>query len=230
MKNLYTRQILNSEQLRVVKDALVCANENNYWHNGLNSGGGTSGVKNNLELCDANLSKIINDLIMGSLDSDQKFIDFTAAKSTNLNIVSKTISGGYYNPHYDNWMNGHFSTTVFLNDPDEYIGGELCLYFGGEDEVKIKLKSGWGVTYPTGVLHRVNKVISGCRYVSVFWTETLIKDSFMRNIYSEIGEIQQSILKHNTSVHLSDCINASKDPNFLLQNLKNEILRNYSTK
>lgn len=230
MKNYYIRKILDDNQLDTIKKILKESNENNYWSDGLGSGGGTKSVKNNLELSNIDLCKIINDMIMISLDSDRKFINYVVAKSTNLNIISKTTSGGYYNPHLDEWMNGDYSTTVFLNNPDEYCGGELCLYFGGDEEVKIKLDAGWGVTYSTGTLHRVNRVISGTRYVSVFWTESLIKDQFIRSLYEELCNIEINIVDQKSSVHLIDCISASNDPCFSISNLKKQILRRYASK
>lgn len=228
MKQFYTRQVLSEDELSQIKEVISYANTHNIWQDGLKSGGGFSRVKSNLEMSDPTLSQKINSLIMSSLDRDNYFVNFIAARETTFNIVSKTISGGYYNPHYDNWNNGDYSTTVFLNDPDEYIGGELCLYFGGEEEIKIKLKSGWGITYPTGTLHRVNKVSSGVRYVSVFWTKSLIGDSFIRHVYSEICDIQKNMVKYESPVHLGDCLSASKDPFFMLEGLKHQILRKYS--
>lgn len=228
MKQFYTRQILTDEQLLIVKKVITEANNNDLWQNGLNSGGGFSRVKNNLEMFDQGLVSNINSMIMNSLDSDKHFIDFTAAKQTTFNIISKTISGGYYNPHYDQWANGDYSTTVFLNDPEDYVGGELCLYIGGEDEIKIKLKSGWGVTYPTGVLHRVNKVTTGTRYASVFWTKSLIDDHFIRHIYSEICDAQSNMVNYESPIHLGNCLNVSKDPCFILEGLRQQILRRYA--
>lgn len=228
MKQFYTRQILTEEQLSSVKKIISEANNRNCWQDGLKSGGGFSRVKNNVEMSDPLLSNQINSVIMSSLDSDKCFINFTAAKETTFNIISKTTSGGYYNPHYDNWNNGDYSTTVFLNDPEEYDGGELCLYVGGEDEIKIKLKSGWGVTYPTGTLHRVNRVTAGSRYVSVFWTKSLINDHFIRYIYSEICDVQNNMVKYESPVHLGNCLNASEDPSFILEGIRHQILRRYA--
>jgi PKHD-type hydroxylase len=228
MINYYIRKVLDSENLLKIKEILEKSNAHNYWTDGLNSGGGQKSVKNNLELSNPEFSQIINNMIMNSLDSDKKFIGYTSAKETNLNIISKTLSGGYYNPHIDNWCNGDYSTTVFLNDPNEYDGGELCLYVGGNEEIKIKLDAGWAVTYPTGTVHRVNKIITGNRYVSVFWTKSLISDPFIRHIFSELSNIQENISEKEHSFHLSNCISALKDPNFCLDNLKTEILRKYS--
>ena len=229
MKHYYVRKILEKNQINEIRNIIQDANQNNSWVDGLVSNSeATKQVKNNLELHDTNSAQIINNRIMQSLDNDKQFLNFTIPTTTYLNIVSKTQSGGYYKPHKDNWSSGDYSTTVFLNSPEEYGGGELCLYLGGEEEIKIKLDAGWGITYSTGILHRVNKVSFGTRYASVFWTKSAIKDPFMRHIYSEISNVGNYLEQQNISIHISDCIGATKDPLFLIDNLKNEILRKCS--
>jgi len=228
MQNYYIRKILSKENLKEVDNILKQADENNSWIDGLSSTiNMTKETKNNLELSDLSLTTPINDCIMNSLDNDKEFLDFTVPLSTNLNIISKTMEGGYYNPHKDKWYNGDFSTTVFLNDPSEYDGGELCLYFGGEEEIKIKLDAGWGITYSTGIIHRVNKVKCGYRYVSVFWTKSLIKDDFIRFIYSELGDIQNNIKHLNQPIYNKNCHTSKSDPLFCIQNVQEHILRKY---
>jgi PKHD-type hydroxylase len=229
MKNYYVRKVLEKKQINEISYIINEANQNNYWVDGIICSGGTKQVKNNLEMSNIDLMQSINNYIMNSLDNDQQFLNFTIPTTTYLNIVTKTQSGGYYKPHKDTYTNGDYSTTVFLNNPEDYGGGELCLYLGGEEEIKIKLDAGWGVTYSTGILHRVNKVSFGDRYVSVFWTKSAIKDSFMRYIYSEISNVENYLEQQNISIHISDCIGASRNPFFLIDNLKNEILRKYST-
>jgi PKHD-type hydroxylase len=229
MKHYYVRKILEKNQINEISNIIQDANQNNSWVDGLVTNSGvTKQVKNNLELHDKNSVQIINNHIMQSLDNDKQFLNFTIPLTTYLNIISKTQENGYYKPHKDDWSNGDFSTTVFLNSPQEYEGGELCLYLGGEEEIKIKLDAGWGITYSTGILHRVNKVSFGTRYASVFWTKSAIKDSFMRHIYSEISNVYDYLEQQNIPIHISDCIGATKDPLFLIDNLKNEILRKYS--
>ncbi len=226
--NYYVRKVLGEEQIKAIQNLLKHAEEHNLWHNGLKSGGGFSSIKSNKELSDLQMLQTINSYIMESLDRDRHFLGFTVAKSTNTNIVSKTESGGYYNPHFDNFDNGNYSTTVFLNDPSQYSGGELCLLLGNDEEKKFKLPSGWAVTYPTGLIHRVNEVISGERYVSVFWTTSKIKNDLMRNMYYQLELIIENLEKNSYSVHFSDCDSVFKDPSFIAKNLQNEILRNYS--
>jgi PKHD-type hydroxylase len=224
----YIRKLLNSEQLDVIDNFIENANHNNLWQNGLNSAIGMGNdIKNNYELCDQNILSEIYSIIMNSLDNDAQFLNYTAASETTRNIISKTISGGYYKPHLDSWTCGDYSTTVFLSNPDEYSGGELCLFLN-EEEKKIKLDKGYAITYRTGILHRVNRVISGCRYVSVFWTKSLIRDEFIREVHYELCKALNTVEKK--SVHHTTCSSISNDTFFILDNLKNQILRKYSNR
>jgi PKHD-type hydroxylase len=230
IKNYYIRRVLNASQLSKIDELIKTANENNFWHDGIKTGGGSHSVKSNTELSDAEISRKINNEIMTSLDSDKEFLSFTCADSTALNIISRTKSGNYYNPHMDNWKNGDYSTTVFLNSPENYDGGELCLYFGNDEEKKVKLDAGWAITYPTGILHRVNKVVSGSRYVSVFWTKSMVRNPEIRNLLYQIDTLISLIEKNASPVHKTNCQSAFEDPLFIANNLKNEIMRIHGNK
>lgn len=228
INNYYVRKVLEIGEIERIRQILNYANDNNLWQSGLNSGGGKKSTKLNSELSDPNLISEINNYVMKAIDRDNKFFSFTSPSTSNTNIVSKTESGNYYNPHIDNWNNGDYSTTLFLNSPEEYVGGELCLSLGNDDEKKIKLDAGWAVTYTTGILHRVNKVISGTRYVSVFWTKSIIADEKIRNINYHLSNLIEILQENYVPIHIHDCNSALKDPLFIAQNIKNEIYRNYS--
>jgi PKHD-type hydroxylase len=228
--NYYIRKILNESELSRINELIHISNENNYWGDGIKSGGGSHSVKKNTELSDDKISKEINDIIMESLDKDRKFLSYTVADSTNWAITSKTSSGNYYHPHMDNWKNGDYSTTVFLNSPDDYVGGELCLYLGNDGEKKIKLGAGWAITYQTGILHRVNEVIRGTRYVSVFWTKSLIKNPEIRNLLYQIDLLTELIEENYSPIHKKTFESALRDPLFVANNLKNEIMRIHGEK
>jgi len=227
MNNYYVREVLSKDKINLIQELLEHANKNNFWRDGLTSGGGMKSIKNNKELSDIEMSQTINSSIMDALDKDKNFLSFTAASTTHLNIISKSEFGSYYNPHCDQWCNGEFSTTVFLSDSNSYEGGELCLLFDNNEEKLFKLDAGWAVTYPTGTLHRVNKVLSGIRYVSVFWTKSFIKNPTIRNIYYQLSLIEELLEKNTDPMHHTDCMATLKDPLFIAGNLKNEILRHY---
>lgn len=227
--NLFlTEKVLDQSQIIEIKKTIDIIDKTNKWSDGMESVLGPLNYehsKKNLEV-NHDIRNVIVNIVSNSLIENFKFHNFTVPNNYK-SVVSKTEAGGFYGPHMDHWNIGDFSTTVFLNDANEYEGGELCLYFGGEDEVKIKLNAGWSVTYPTGILHRVNKVTRGSRYVCVIWTNSLLKNTHMRQIYYELSNIENCISKNNNFYAL-DCLSAAKDPQFLIKNLKMQILRNYS--
>ena len=112
---------------------------------------------------------IPDDLLWPHIDKSEKFVMFTCPSKSSSAMCTRTSKGGYYKPHFDRLGNGQFSTTIFLNDPNEYEGGELVLWIDGK-EVFFKPKAGRAVTYETGIAHRVNSVTGGERHALVFWT------------------------------------------------------------
>lgn len=218
----YERSILSLDEISNIKNLL---NECD-WTDGLKTAVNLSQeTKKNSETTKSEHTSKINSIIMAALDRDIGFHKYCIPKSSKPCIVSKTGPGGYYHPHRDNGLNGDFSTTVFISDPSEYDGGELCLYFDGIEH-KIKPKSGFAVTYKTGTLHRVNEVKSGYRIVCVLWTTTPIKDPLLRSVYLKITDVlglfeEKNILeKYNKN--FDDTLN---DPIFHLKDVLQDIMR-----
>lgn len=127
----------------------------------------------------------LGEIIFGAIDRDGNFLTDTAACSSGTPIISRTETGMYYRPHNDMSDNGEYSTTVFLNDPQDYSGGFLRLNIGGKIE-EIKLPIGHAITYSTGITHEVSEVTKGTRDVAVFWTKSKYRDPNKRYIYSNV--------------------------------------------
>lgn len=108
--------------------------------------------------------------------------------------------GGFYDWHVDeieiNGVLTHYSMTVFLNDPDDYEGGELIIVRDNKEE-SYKLRAGKALIYSTGLLHKVNPVKNGIRAVSIMWLESLIRDEFIRNCVFNLGKINKELLDDN---------------------------------
>ena len=91
--------------------------------------------------------------------------------------------GGYYDWHVDieqkvKFIDGKYlarklSMTIWLNDPDEYEGGEFDIEIKGPRmDVRydtLKLKKGSIVVFPSDKWHRVRPVTSGVRKSLVTW-------------------------------------------------------------
>ena len=126
---------------------------------------------------------------------DPEWLDEQVDNSLHPELTLSSGRTGYtykkYNPgqdydwHQDEITDGaglrmDMSTTLFLNDPTDYEGGELELRFG-DFGVSIKLPAGHAVIYPTGIIHRVKPVTSGVRKVVHWWDESTVQNPFQRD-------------------------------------------------
>ena len=220
--NYFCRKILSDDNLDHVKN--IITSENIEWEDGNNS------VINKVE----NMKKVLEtfdqdvfDIIMSDLDKDVEFSSIVVPKETNNLMISKIEEGGYYKCHLDSELNGTYSTTIFLNDPEEYDGGELQLLIDGNLK-NIKLKSGMGITYETGIPHQVLPVTRGTRYVAIFWTTSIILDHFIRKMHSDLTNIQLNLDKlgyvGKTYTSIKDFI---KDPSIEIEMVKKNLIRRY---
>jgi len=84
-------------------------------------------------------------------------------------------NGGHYSWHQDIGpgvlSKRKVSITVQLSDSDEYEGGDLELFVGGEVDNAIKAPRGKGVVFifPSFMMHRVTPVTKGTRRSFVLW-------------------------------------------------------------
>lgn len=88
-----------------------------------------------------------------------------------LQFTRYQAPGEHYEWHIDRGMNSgtrKLSLSLQLTDPDEYEGGDLELWFGGEP-VKASRERGMMTLFPSYVMHRVAPVTKGVRYSLVCW-------------------------------------------------------------
>ena len=222
--NYYLRRLLTDEDLHLIREYAFNAD----YEDGLVSYDGSHDIKRVFQAVPSDYKKEMSSLIMASLDRDKRFLGYTAAKTSGVPHFSRVNVGGYYKPHQDNHQNGNFSTTVFLSNPDEYEGGELCLMTGMEIE-KIKPPAGWAITYPTGFSHAVAEVTSGVRHVSVFWSTSLLADPALRDIIYDLWKAHEAIKDGKQPIAEVDLSieNCEDCPLFMISQVREKILRTY---
>jgi PKHD-type hydroxylase len=80
---------------------------------------------------------------------------------------------GHYTWHQDigtgNASKRKVSITVQLSDPEEYEGGDLEMWQGGESVIKAEKGAGVVFIFPSYMMHRVTKVTKGTRRSFVLW-------------------------------------------------------------
>ena len=221
--NYFCRKILSEEHVEYVRKLILA--ENVDWRDGNLSV--TSEMLQQKKLFET-FNQNVFDILMSDLDKDMKFSSIVVPNETNNLIISKITEGGFYRCHFDHEFNGNYSTTIFLNEPDEYVGGELQLLINGNLK-NIKLKAGWGVTYETGIPHQVLDVTEGVRYAGIFWSSSIIPDPFMRGIYHCLNNIQDKLIKSdvNPDKVYSNLKEFADDPIYEIELLKKNIIRRY---
>jgi PKHD-type hydroxylase len=127
-------------------------------------------------------------------------------------LVSRYAKGMHYGTHVDSPLNGRDYTirtdvglTLFLNEPEDYEGGELEVMTAGEFQ-PYKLPAGDAICYPTTQLHRVNPVTLGERLVAVTWMQCVVRDAHKRDLIFQTSEVIQALEKKgmsNTEEHLT---------------------------
>ena len=229
--NYYCRQILPKEKLNYVKKLITT--EGVDWKDGTVSmfAGAYDKKLPDYGTTQKKLLETFNQdvfsIIMSEVDKDEKFLSMVTPRRTDTAMVSKIEKGGFYRCHLDNEFNGHYSTTIFLSEPEDYKGGELQLLIDGQVK-NIKLKAGWGITYATGIPHQVLSVTEGVRYASIFWSKSLITDPFIREIYYSLTQIQNKYTNSGLidKVH-TDIKEFVDDPRVEIAMLKKTLLRIY---
>lgn len=88
-----------------------------------------------------------------------------------LQFTRYQAPGEHYEWHIDRGMNTgvrKLSLSLQLSDPNDYEGGDLEMWFGGEP-IKASRDRGMITLFPSYALHRVTPVTKGVRYSLVCW-------------------------------------------------------------
>ena len=115
-------------------------------------------------------------------------------------MFSRYAKGQEYGLHADNavmsdgdgWpFRTDVSFTLFLSDPETYVGGALLISDrGGEREYRPE--AGCIVFYPTGYLHRVTPVTAGERLACVGWVQSFIRRPDQREVLFDLECLRDS--------------------------------------
>ena len=205
MNNL-THQLLNPQEVNFLKKNLIL--KDLPWENGKKTAGNHAAkVKDNLQLdrC-SDISKKCAELIEKKIMNNVLIKSFALPKRIHGTMFTKSLPGMKYGRHIDNaYMSSgraDLSFTIFLNEKDKYLGGELLIE-GLNSEDKFKLDSGSIIIYPSTYLHSVQEIISGERIVVVGWIESYVKSIEEREYLFDLDAGARALLaKHGRSNEL----------------------------
>ena len=176
--NYLNHLLLNSEELDLLQQNIE--KKDLQWEDGKKTAGNHAAkVKNNLQLNrEAYISKKYAILVSEKILSNNLIKSFALPKKIHGIMFAKSTKGMGYGRHIDNsYMSSgraDLSFTIFLNNKDNYDGGELSIESINSEE-RFKLNAGEIIIYPSTYLHSVQEVTRGERFVCVGWIESYVK-------------------------------------------------------
>ena len=196
---IHIKNVLGPRELEKVNELLANAE---FVDGKLSAGTVAAQVKNNQEISrDDPVIEQLNSLVMGNLVRHPVYQRAALPLRIASPFYACYTKGMEYGEHIDDPVMGteqryrsDLAITVFLNNPDEYSGGELLIHteFG---EQSIKYAAGDAVMYPATTRHRVAKVTGGKRVVAVSWVQSMIKDNDQRNILYQLSCAREKLLR-----------------------------------
>jgi PKHD-type hydroxylase len=189
-------ELLSPDTVRQAREWLLALPESD-WADGRDSAGAQARrVKDNLQLPHEHpVAAQIRQSVLAGLDQSGTF--FSAAlprKVFTPRINRYTPKFPHYGLHIDNAVRlkadgqrvrTDLSCTIFLNDPDDYEGGDLSVQ--DRDTVhRVKLPAGHAVLYPGNTLHEVTPVTRGQRLACFFWIESMVRSDEQRRLLFDL--------------------------------------------
>lgn len=199
-------QLLNSEERQHFRQALDAAS----WDDGkLTAGGLASRRKNNQQLGDhSDVAIRLANVLLEKLGNHPTFISAAIPQRIHPPRFNRYAGGESYGvhvdapimsmPHSNEVLRSDVSGTIFLNQPDAYVGGELVIEteFGSQS---IKLNAGDMVLYPSSSLHQVTPVTEGQRMCAILWAQSMVPDAGMRATLYDLDQSIQSLTAQGKS-------------------------------
>lgn len=196
--------VLSADQVAYARGKLELAD----WGSGLMSAGHQGArVKNNRQLAETDpLAVELGEMILQALGRNAMFLSFALPLRVLPPMFNRYGVGETFGTHVDGAIRNipgthlrlrtDLSCTLFLCEPDEYDGGELCVEhtYGSQS---VKLPAGHMVVYPSTSLHHVAPVTRGTRTAAFFWLQSLVRDNAQRALMFDLDTgIQQLSTDH----------------------------------
>ena len=153
-------------------------------------------AKQNEQLHEAGPYQQSSDILRQALIRSEDFRNFSFAYALAPPMLTRYKPGMKYGAHTDaaflplpqGMLRSDLSCTIFLNEPEDYDGGELRISLG-DANFSFKLKPGEAIVYPSDTLHEVVPVTKGERLVAITFIQSRVQDPFRRNLLYNLNEV-----------------------------------------
>ena len=131
-----------------------------------------------------------------ALQRSELFVRFAFPTRVATPLLCRYEPGMHYGKHPDaaflpmqpTPLRSDVSCTVFVADPSDYEGGELCIHLGSRP-ILVKGLAGSAVVYPSTTIHEVLPVRSGARLVAITFVQSQIVDEKQRELLYTLNEV-----------------------------------------
>lgn len=176
------------------------------WVDGnLTSGFQAAMAKTNQQLPqDSEAARAVGATILQALNAHPLFVSAALPNFILPPMFNRYGQGMGFKDHVDNairrdpvsgrTLRTDLSATLFLEEPENYDGGELVVNDLYGDHV-VKLAAGDLILYPSTSLHHVTPVTRGMRTASFFWIQSLIRDDARRTILLDMDVAIQRLAR-----------------------------------
>lgn len=185
--------VLSAEELAHIRKVL----ETTQWVDGRATAGDQAAlVKKNLQVpVDSPAAQELSQIVMRALGRNPTFSSAALPMHVLPPMFNRYDVGMTFGAHVDGSIRvvpgtgmrirTDVSSTLFLTPPEDYDGGELVVHdtYGVH---KVKLPAGHLVVYPATSMHSVTPVTRGSRWASFFWTQSMVKDDWRRNMLYDL--------------------------------------------
>jgi PKHD-type hydroxylase len=193
-------EVLPKERVLEIHAALKSAT----WVDGrVTAGTQAALVKNNQQLAESDpIIQKIRKVVLQALQNDPLFFSAVLPKKILPPLINRYAGQtNAYGFHVDNamrhmpdgsdYVRADISATLFLNEPEDYDGGELIIQdvFG---EQTVKLPAGSLVVYPSSSVHAVTPVTRGERIACFMFIQSMVRDATKRKI---LFDLDMSLVK-----------------------------------
>jgi len=212
---ILTLELLKNDELIRIRETVK---ELSFVDGAMTASMGARQVKSNLQADSKSkgaleIESIIKNAVLDSPLLQQAFLP----SKIRLPIISQYQKGMSYGWHTDSPLmddpaiRTDIAMTLFINDPEQYDGGELVLV-SPNGNVPVKLPAGHCVIYPTTMVHCVSEVTHGERTAIVTWMQSKIRSQEQRDIVFNLSQVMAVINQNNPN---------SQEGNMLMQSYSN---------
>ncbi len=195
---LHIPNLIEKNQLQIMRQAMESAS---FIDGKLSAGKTAKKIKHNEELEYNNeIAQNLGRIMIGHLYSHEPFRQAAMPYRIAAPLFARYKPGMHYGAHIDDPVMGgdgqrfrcDIAVTLFINNPDEYQGGELCIKtaFGTQ---KAKHAAGDIILYPASSLHYVDSIDSGERLVGIVWVQSMVRDPAQREILYDLVQARDQL-------------------------------------